>query len=413
VFINLGREGLILSDANLLQVCEVGDLGSLAYFLAADRHRVLTTYNEAFNVAAERGYKDLALLLLNNVDHLDPSTSDQKAIREAAKNGHTKGVKLLLRHPKVDPSYFSNYALRFASSNGHHNVVELLLADKRVDPTSQFGVSLIEASKNGHKEVVRLLLEDKRADPLSHHYLALIEALKYGREEVVLLLLEAKPLTELSQQQLEGIAGELVKALEIAKKTGHQEFIENLLKSGKIPESIFTQKASGTKLPNFGFSNTQNESDSTESSSTSEEVAEKFNLNIHCFQHIPSDHLGAILPWIESRGYKISITKVWEGESFPEDILVYDWLIVLGGTMIPGANDDDKYEWMPKEKKLIRQAIDANKVVLGICLGSQLIASALGKEVRKHKHQEVGWFPLKLTPEGSKSPFSRYRILLM
>jgi GMP synthase-like glutamine amidotransferase len=60
---------------------------------------------------------------------------------------------------------------------------------------------------------------------------------------------------------------------------------------------------------------------------------------------------------------------------------------------------------MGPEKKLIRETIDAGKRVLGICLGAQLIAAALGAKVFKNPHREIGWFPIQRSPEANQHPF--------
>jgi len=62
--------------------------------------------------------------------------------------------------------------------------------------------------------------------------------------------------------------------------------------------------------------------------------------------------------------------------------------------------EHDKYPWLMTEKEFIRQAIESNKVVFGICLGAQLIADVLGGKVHRNDHREIGWFPVKLTDEG-------------
>lgn len=160
-------------------------------------------------------------------------------------------MKLLLKHPKVDPSHFSNYAIRFAAENGHDAVVELLLKDSRVDPSAQKSNAIIEASKNGHHKVgcpfsainlakvVRLLVADDRVDPTAQHYAALVEAIKYGREEVIEILLSTKPLLEIPEKDLCSMAQDLHRSLETARRIGHDIFVESLISSGKIPQSIF------------------------------------------------------------------------------------------------------------------------------------------------------------------------------
>jgi GMP synthase-like glutamine amidotransferase len=62
--------------------------------------------------------------------------------------------------------------------------------------------------------------------------------------------------------------------------------------------------------------------------------------------------------------------------------------------------EEDKFPWLREEKKFIAQAIADHKILLGICLGSQLIADVLGGKVSKNKFKEIGWFPVSLTREA-------------
>lgn len=127
----------------------------------------------------------------------------------------------------------------------------------------------------------------------------------------------------------------------------------------------------------------------------------RFNkMKIHYFQHVPWEGLGNIEDWIKSHKYVLSGTRFYAGDTLPE-LREIDVLIVMGGPM--GAYDDKKYSWLAAEKQFIRKSIDAGKKVLGICLGSQLIAQVLGSIVYPHIHKEIGWFPLKLTDEGRNS----------
>jgi GMP synthase (glutamine-hydrolysing) len=79
-----------------------------------------------------------------------------------------------------------------------------------------------------------------------------------------------------------------------------------------------------------------------------------------------------------------------------------DWLIVMGGSM--SAYDENDFPWLKNEKQFIEQAILTRKTVLGICLGAQLVAEALGARVYPNSHKEIGWFRVRLTEEGTRSP---------
>jgi GMP synthase-like glutamine amidotransferase len=123
-------------------------------------------------------------------------------------------------------------------------------------------------------------------------------------------------------------------------------------------------------------------------------------LKIHCFQHVSFEGLGCIDQWIKEKGHSVNFTKFYADAALP-DINSIDWLIIMGGPM--GVYDDDKFSWLKKEKEFIKQAIAANKTVIGICLGSQLIAEALGSKVYKNTEKEIGWFDVALTRDGRKN----------
>ncbi len=117
-------------------------------------------------------------------------------------------------------------------------------------------------------------------------------------------------------------------------------------------------------------------------------------LRIHYFQHVAYEDLGCIAQWVIEKEYKITSTKFYEDYVLPNHS-TYDWLIILGGPM--GVYEQERYGWLTVEKEFIKQAIEQNKTVIGICLGSQLIASALKAKVYPNKEQEIGWFPINVS----------------
>lgn len=116
-------------------------------------------------------------------------------------------------------------------------------------------------------------------------------------------------------------------------------------------------------------------------------------MKIHYFQHKSFESLGCIKDWIKQREYPVSATKFYENPVLP-NLSDFDFLIIMGGPM--GVYDEDKYPWLKDEKLFIREAIENNKIVLGICLGSQLIAVAMGAKVHRNKYKEIGWFPIQI-----------------
>jgi GMP synthase (glutamine-hydrolysing) len=119
-------------------------------------------------------------------------------------------------------------------------------------------------------------------------------------------------------------------------------------------------------------------------------------MRINVLQHVPYEGPAHIADWARSRGHELKVTEVYR-DDLPavEDL---GFLIVMGGPM--NVYEEEQYPWLAGEKRLIKDAIDAGKVVLGICLGAQLIADALGAGVSKNKCPEIGWFPVELTDEG-------------
>jgi len=115
------------------------------------------------------------------------------------------------------------------------------------------------------------------------------------------------------------------------------------------------------------------------------------------FQHVPFEGPGSIEPWLRSIGAKVSGTKFFEAATLPP-LQEIDLLIVMGGPM--SVNDEADLPWLASEKRFIRQAIEAEKAVVGICLGAQLIASAMGARVYPNKTKEIGWFPISSAQAG-------------
>ncbi len=126
--------------------------------------------------------------------------------------------------------------------------------------------------------------------------------------------------------------------------------------------------------------------------SLSEKKVQVENMRIHWFQHVPFEGLGSIEHWIKSRGYSLRHTPFFHSSTLPalED---FDFLIIMGGPM--SVRGEDQFPWLIPEKQLIRRAIEAGKRVLGVCLGAQLIASALGARVFPCPQKEIGWFPIR------------------
>lgn len=114
-------------------------------------------------------------------------------------------------------------------------------------------------------------------------------------------------------------------------------------------------------------------------------------MKVHIFQHVEFESEGR---FVELIGEACSVTRT---EFYHKNFTIpqhseYDLLLVLGGPM--GVYETDHYPWIDRGVEFIKEAIDHNKKVFGICLGSQLIARALGSKVYKGNNIEIGWFDI-------------------
>ena len=126
-------------------------------------------------------------------------------------------------------------------------------------------------------------------------------------------------------------------------------------------------------------------------------------MRAHYFQHVPFEGLGSIDPWLAEAGFEITSTRFFESAELP-DLSMIDLLVVMGGPM--SVNDEAELPWLVPEKRFIRQAINAGKPVLGICLGAQLIAGAVGARIYRNQVKEIGWLPIQGIAVNDSAVFS-------
>ena len=120
---------------------------------------------------------------------------------------------------------------------------------------------------------------------------------------------------------------------------------------------------------------------------------------VYALQHVAAEPLGIIGDALEAGGIGVEYVHVFAGKPVPGDMNGAAGLVVMGGPM--GVYEQAEYPFLLQEIRLIEAALKAEKPVLGVCLGSQLLASALGAEVKKRDHKEIGWFPVALTEAAS------------
>lgn len=142
-------------------------------------------------------------------------------------------------------------------------------------------------------------------------------------------------------------------------------------------------------------------------------------LRVHYFQHIAGEGFGSCHDYLKALGAEISATEFFalptdyslEIEALPliEEV---DLLIIMGGIM--SVNDEVNYPWLRVEKRWIRRYLARSKPAIGLCLGAQLIASALGAVVEKNPQQELGWttvYPCAYVPESCFKLSSEIRVM--
>jgi GMP synthase-like glutamine amidotransferase len=124
-------------------------------------------------------------------------------------------------------------------------------------------------------------------------------------------------------------------------------------------------------------------------------------MRMAVLQHVEFEGPAAVADWAAARGVPVQIFHLHKDSALPS-LSSFDMLTVIGGPM--SANDEARLPWLRPEIALVREAMEADKIVLGICLGAQIIAKALGARVYQGNAKEIGWFSVKRTP-GSHPVF--------
>jgi GMP synthase (glutamine-hydrolysing) len=119
-------------------------------------------------------------------------------------------------------------------------------------------------------------------------------------------------------------------------------------------------------------------------------------------QHVGPETPGTIGEALTGRGHDLRTVRIHEGEAVPDTLGDAAALVVMGGPM--GVYETDEHPHLGDEVRLIEEALRKGRPVLGVCLGSQLLAAALGARVESAEKKEIGWHEVTLTEEASEDP---------
>ena len=127
-------------------------------------------------------------------------------------------------------------------------------------------------------------------------------------------------------------------------------------------------------------------------------------MKVHFIQQDEWVEPGEYLAWAERHGCEVSFTKCWQFEPVPETVDA-DFLIVLGGWQCPATTKAEcGYYDAEAEERLIRRCVESGKVVVGACLGAQLLGDAMGANFAHSPEREVGPVKARLTAAGRADP---------
>jgi GMP synthase-like glutamine amidotransferase len=121
-------------------------------------------------------------------------------------------------------------------------------------------------------------------------------------------------------------------------------------------------------------------------------------------QHVPFEGPGRIVPVLRDFGIPIQIRHLYRGDEIPTDLEQIRLLVVMGGPMGVADIGQPEYPFLAHELELLKHMAAADRPVLGICLGAQLLAHAAGAKVYRNPTPEIGWGPISLPFPGGTEP---------
>jgi GMP synthase-like glutamine amidotransferase len=126
------------------------------------------------------------------------------------------------------------------------------------------------------------------------------------------------------------------------------------------------------------------------------------SMRWHCLQHLPDEGPGYAAEWLVAHSHTLTFTRLFELEPVFPALTEFDGLLILGGAM--SVHDEARFPWLVKEKAFLRDALRAGKITLAICLGAQLVAQALGGEVRPNPEPEIGYWTVRFSAKALAHP---------
>ena len=127
------------------------------------------------------------------------------------------------------------------------------------------------------------------------------------------------------------------------------------------------------------------------------------SLRIAILEHGPTEGAAKIYDWAHERDFQTRTVRLDAGDPFPS-LESFEMLVVMGGGMNIYQYRD--YPWLKPERELMQAAIAVGKPILGVCLGAQLLADALGARVHQNPEKEIGWLPVRMLE--TSGPFARF-----
>lgn len=131
-------------------------------------------------------------------------------------------------------------------------------------------------------------------------------------------------------------------------------------------------------------------------------MIQKNSKEVLILQHVPNEGAGTIRDYLDTQKIPFRFIRLYENEALLKSLDQVRSTIVMGGPM--NVYEEDKFRFLKEENIFIQRLIQENIPMLGVCLGSQLLAKALGAKVIKAKAPEIGWGDVEISEGGAKDP---------